>query len=91
MRRREFIALVGTTAAAWPFGATAQQPATPVIGFLSSRSPDESKHLVVAFREGLKASGGYVEGKNVAIEFRWVEGHYDCRSMRPSNSSSLSI
>jgi putative ABC transport system substrate-binding protein len=77
MRRREFIALVGTTAAAWPFSAAAQQPATPVIGFLSSRSPDESKHLVAAFREGLKASGGYVEGKNVAIEYRWAEGQYD--------------
>ena len=48
-----------------------------MIGFLSSRSPDESKHLVAAFREGLKASGGYVEGKNAAIEYRWAEGQYD--------------
>jgi putative tryptophan/tyrosine transport system substrate-binding protein len=77
MRRREFITLLGTTVAAWPFGAEGQQPAMPVIGFLSSRSPDESKHLVAAFREGLQKSGGYVEGQNVAIEYRWAEGHYD--------------
>jgi putative ABC transport system substrate-binding protein len=77
MRRREFIALLGTTAAAWPFGAEGQQPAIPLIGFLSSRSPDESKHLVAAFREGLRTSGGYIEGQNVAIEYHWAEGHYD--------------
>ncbi len=77
MRRREFITLLGTTAAAWPFGAEGQQPATPLIGFLSSRSADKSKHLVAAFREGLQTSGGYVEGQNVAIEDRWAEGHYD--------------
>ena len=49
----------------------------PVVGFLSSRSPDQSKHLVAAFRTGLQTSGGYVEGQNVAIEYRWAEGQYD--------------
>src|SRR6266540_1944455 len=73
MRRREVIALVGA-AAAWPFGGYAQN-AMPVIGFMSSRSPEESAHLLEAFRHGLK-EGGFTDGENVAIEFRWARGDY---------------
>jgi putative tryptophan/tyrosine transport system substrate-binding protein len=76
MKRREFITLVGGTVIAWPHAARAQQRATPVIGFLSSRSPEDSTHLIPAFAAGL-AEGGYVEGQNLAIEFRWARGRYD--------------
>ena len=75
MRRREFIALLGGAVAS-PLAARAQQPALPVIGFMSGRSPEDSTHLVAAFRQGL-AENGFVEGQTVAIEFRWADGDYD--------------
>ncbi len=77
LRRREFVTLLGNgIAMALPMSAGAQQKSMPLIGFLSSRSPGESANVLAAFREGLRESG-FVEGQNVAIEFRWAEGRYD--------------
>jgi putative tryptophan/tyrosine transport system substrate-binding protein len=76
MRRRDFIAGVATTTAAWPLATRAQQPAMPVIGFLNGGSPDGFVPMVAAFREGLKETGD-VEGQNLSIEFRWANGQYD--------------
>ena len=76
MKRREFIALVGGVAAAWPAATIAQQPTLPVVGFLSARSAADFAQLLVRFRQGLKEAG-YNEGQNVTIEFRFAEGQYD--------------
>src|SRR5262249_38858161 len=76
VRRREFFALVGGAAVAWSVVARAQQPAMPVIGFLSAVSPSNWSKFVGAFRQGL-AETGYEEGRNVAIEYRWSESYYD--------------
>jgi len=73
MRRREFITLLGSAAAVWPIVAHAQQPAKPVVGFLSIRGQGDEPHLLTAFHQGLKEVG-YVDGQNVTMEYRWAEG-----------------
>jgi putative tryptophan/tyrosine transport system substrate-binding protein len=83
--RRELLAALGGAAAVWPFAASAQQAAMPVVGFLSAIS--SYGPFLVAFRSGL-AELGYVEGENVAIEYRWAEGHYD---RLPELSSELVV
>jgi putative tryptophan/tyrosine transport system substrate-binding protein len=76
MRRRDFIALIGAAATAWPVAARAQQAGKPIVGLLSSATARQWAPLVAAFLQGL-SEVGYVEGRNVAIEYRWAEGHYD--------------
>jgi putative ABC transport system substrate-binding protein len=76
MRRREFIGLVGGVAVSWPLAARTQQPAMRAVGFLSGRSLATDKHLVVAFGRGL-SEAGYVEGRDVTIDYNWAEGQID--------------
>jgi hypothetical protein len=76
MRRRDFIALLGGAAVAWPLAARAQQAALPVVGFVSGIGPS-NPHFVRAFREGL-AANGFVESRNLLIEYRWADGRLNC-------------
>src|SRR6516164_9596827 len=76
MRRRELISLVGGVAAAWPLAARAQQPAKPLIGFLNSASPSAYAPMVTAFQDGLNQTG-FLDGRDIAIEYHWAEGDYD--------------
>ena len=76
MKRREFVAVVGGGAAAWPLAAWAQSSATPVVGFVNGRSPEDSAAVAAAFRKGL-SEAGYFEPRNVTVEYHWLEGRYD--------------
>jgi putative tryptophan/tyrosine transport system substrate-binding protein len=85
MRRREFITLAGGVAATWPLAAAAQQSAMPVVGFLSSRAPDDSNNIMPAFKSGLKETG-FIEGQNLMIEYRWAQSKLD---LLPSLAAEL--
>jgi putative ABC transport system substrate-binding protein len=90
MRRREVLLFLGGATAAWPHPLRAQQKAMPVVGYLSPTSPASDARTVAAFRQGL-SEAGYVEGQNLAIEYRWAEGHYDrLPRLAPTSSTARS-
>ena len=89
MKRREFITLLGSAAAAWPLAASAQQGALPLIGFINGGSADAPTGFVTAFRKGLSESG-FVEGQNIAVEYHWLEGRYDPLSALVADPARLS-
>ena len=76
MKRREFLALLGSAATIWPLAARAQTTTVPIVGYIGSGVMNDQLNLVAATRQGLKEAG-YVEGQNITIEYRWAEGHYD--------------
>jgi putative tryptophan/tyrosine transport system substrate-binding protein len=76
VRRREFITLLGGAAAAWPFAASAQQPAVPLVGFMSARTPEDSARERNAYQRGLSEVGGFIEGQNVTTHYSWARGDY---------------
>src|SRR6516165_10248323 len=88
--RRKFLATLGGAAAAWPLAAHAQQPAMPLIGYLSSRSPEDTTHLLAGFRQGL-ADSGFIEHQNVTIEYRWALGQYDHLSALATELARLPV
>jgi putative ABC transport system substrate-binding protein len=76
LKRREFITLLGGGAASWPLAARAQQPAVPIVGLVSPRSPEDSSSLGAAFRKALNEAG-YIEGQNLMVEYHWLEGQFN--------------
>jgi len=76
LRRREFILLLGGAVTAWPLAAHPQQAALPVVAFITGGAPEASVRRAASFRNGLSETG-YVEGRNVVVEYHWLEGHYD--------------
>ena len=76
LKRREFMTLLGGVTIVWPLSARAQQPAMPIVGLVSPRSPEDSARLGAGFRKALSETG-YIEGQNVMVEYHWVEGQYD--------------